>query len=86
MKPGDYQGYSSNTTDDAAMTAFLAKHPEEIGAKLETLRTDSCILIRRATDGRQVGKHNSDNVSGDDSGSGADTSDGARIGEVTDGR
>ena len=47
MKPGDYQGYSSDTMDDAAMTAFLVKHPEEIGAELEMLRTDSCILIRR---------------------------------------
>ena len=30
MKPGDYMGFASDTTDDAAMTAFLIKHPEEI--------------------------------------------------------
>ena len=57
-KRGDYQGYSPDTADDAAMTAFLVKHPEEIGAKLEIFRTDSCLLIRvrdereEATDGR----------------------------------
>ena len=57
-KRGDYQGYSPDTTNDAAMTAFLVKHPEEIGARLEVLRTDSCLLIRvrdeqeEATDGR----------------------------------
>jgi len=54
MKPGDYQGYSSDTTNDAAMTAFLVKHPEEIGAKLEIHRDDGCILIRRRHDGHRT--------------------------------
>jgi len=52
---GDYQGYSPDTADDAAMVAFLVKHPEEIGAKLEILRTDSCLLIRRAQDEQEEG-------------------------------
>ena len=47
MKPSDYQGYTPGTTEDAAMVAFLMKHPEEIGAELEVLRTASCILVRR---------------------------------------
>ena len=72
MRPGDYQGYSSNTTDDAAMTAFLMKHPEEIGAELEIHRDDGCILIRRKQDGRRTvneldrdgtGDHPGDSVS-----------------------
>uniref|UniRef100_A0A6H1ZC21 Uncharacterized protein n=1 Tax=viral metagenome TaxID=1070528 RepID=A0A6H1ZC21_9ZZZZ len=54
MKPGDYQGYTPNATNDAAMTAFLVKHPEEIGAKLEIHRDDGCILIRRRQDGRRA--------------------------------
>ena len=54
MKPGDYMGFASGTTDDAAMTAFLAKHPEEIGAALEIHRDNGCILIRRKQSGRRT--------------------------------
>jgi len=83
MRPGDYQGYSSDTSDDAAMTAFLMKHPEEIGAKLEIHRDGGCLLIRRATDGRQIRQHNSGDVPGDGTGGGAGASDGAGDREVT---
>jgi len=82
MKPGDYMGFASDTTDDAAMTAFLIKHPEEIGAKLETLRTGGCILIRRKR-GEQDGQLHREDSSGDDCGGGAGASDGARDREVT---
>jgi len=86
MKRGDYWGYSPDTTDDAAMTAFLVKHPEEIGAKLEILRTNSCILIRRVTDGGQIEQYNNGDGSDDGDSSDLHMASNARIGEVTDGR
>ena len=80
-----YQGYSPDTTDDGAMTAFLTKHPEEIGAELETLRTDTCILVRRRQDGQAHGSGDHVDGLGDANGSGFHLADSAGIDEVNDG-
>ena len=84
MKPGDYTGYSPDTTDDGAMAAFLVKHPEEIGAALETIRTGGCVLIQRRRDGQAHGANHNGDVLADGSRGGADVADAAR-GEVNDG-
>jgi len=59
--PTDWTGYTPDVSDDAAMTAFLAKHPEEIGAELEILRTGGGILIRRKH-GRRARQGSHDDV------------------------
>ena len=76
MKPGDYQGYTPNATNDAAMTAFLVKHPEEIGAKLEIHRDGGCILIRRRQDGRGTVNELDRNSTGDYPGDSVSTEQG----------
>ena len=83
MKPGEYAGWTTDTTDDAAVIAFRVKHPEELGAMLEIHRDGACILIRRATNGQANGTGNSGNVLDDGNSGGADVADAARDNEVT---
>ena len=84
MKPGDYEGWTTDTTDDAAVISFRVKHPEELGAMLEIHRDGACILVRRATNGQAHGMGDHGDVSNDGSRGGADVADAARSG-VTDG-
>jgi len=80
--PTDWTGFTPDVSDDAAMTAFLAKHPEEIGAELEVLRTGGGILIRRKHEQTRR-QHSNGDVLDDGDSSGVHLDSRAGIGEVT---
>jgi len=86
MKTGDYEGYWPSTPDDVAITAFLAKHPEEIGAELEVVATGGCLLVRRRHErGQNRQRHHGDVLASSARG-GLGVAAGTGIGEVTDER
>jgi len=82
MKPGEYAGWTTDTTDDAAVIAFRVKHPEEIGAALEIHRDGACILIRRR-DGQAHGTGDNGDVPNDGTSGGVAVAGSTGDNEVT---
>ena len=56
-RPTDASGFTLDTSDDDAIKAHLAKHPEDAGHELTVERDGATVQVRRnqeeATDGRR---------------------------------
>ncbi len=85
MKPGDYMGFTPDTTDDdAAVATFRAKHPDV--AEIEIRRDDASVQVRakqEATDGGQIRLSDHDDAPSAGDSSGLRAAGSAGIGEVT---
>ncbi len=69
MKPGDYIGFTPDTTRVDAIAAYMAKYPDADRDILEIHRDDGCVGVRRRQDGRgaqhELDRHGTGNYPGD---------------------